>query len=55
MLPLRWIARYHLRRPLPLRAGWVGLERFAVINLLPKDTIFFDLFEGLATRAVSCA
>ena len=26
-----------------------------MFNLLPKDTIFYDLFEGLATRAVSCA
>jgi hypothetical protein len=26
-----------------------------VLNLLPKDTIFFDLFEGLADRAVACA
>ena len=26
-----------------------------MLNLLPKDTIFFDLFEGLAVRAVACA
>jgi uncharacterized protein len=26
-----------------------------MINLLPKDTVFYDLFEGLATHAVSCA
>jgi predicted phosphate transport protein (TIGR00153 family) len=26
-----------------------------MFNLLPKDTTFFDLFEGLAKHAVSCA
>ncbi len=26
-----------------------------MINLLPKDTTFFDLFEGLAKHGVSCA
>ena len=26
-----------------------------MLNLLPRDTVFFDLFEGLATHAVSCA
>jgi predicted phosphate transport protein (TIGR00153 family) len=26
-----------------------------VFNLLPKDTFFFDLFEGLSDRAVACA
>jgi predicted phosphate transport protein (TIGR00153 family) len=26
-----------------------------MFNLLPKDTVFFDLFEGLATHAVSCS
>jgi predicted phosphate transport protein (TIGR00153 family) len=26
-----------------------------MLNLLPKDTVFFDLFEGLATHMVSCA
>ncbi len=26
-----------------------------MISLLPKDTAFFDLFEGLATHAISCA
>ena len=26
-----------------------------MLNLLPKDTIFFDLFEGLSKHAVSCA
>ena len=26
-----------------------------MINLLPKDTVFFDLFEGLVKHAVSCA
>jgi predicted phosphate transport protein (TIGR00153 family) len=26
-----------------------------MINLLPKDTVFYDLFEGLARHAVSCA
>ena len=26
-----------------------------MLNLLPKDTIFFDLFEGLAKHAVACA
>ncbi|MGN6368369.1 MAG: DUF47 domain-containing protein [Phycisphaerae bacterium] len=26
-----------------------------MFNLLPKDTVFYDLFEGLATHAVSCA
>src|SRR5690348_3000850 len=26
-----------------------------MFNLLPKDTVFFDLFEGLARHAVSCA
>ena len=26
-----------------------------MFNLLPKDTVFFDLFEGLAKHAVSCA
>ena len=26
-----------------------------MFNLLPKDTVFFDLFEGLSTHAVSCA
>src|SRR3954469_21514171 len=26
-----------------------------MFNLLPKDTIFYDLFEGLATHAVSCS
>ena len=26
-----------------------------MINLLPKDTVFFDLFENLAKHVVSCA
>jgi predicted phosphate transport protein (TIGR00153 family) len=26
-----------------------------MFNLLPKDTVFFDLFEGLSRHAVSCA
>ena len=26
-----------------------------MINLLPRDTVFYDLFEGLAGHAVSCA
>jgi len=26
-----------------------------MFNLMPKDTIFYDLFEGLAAHAVSCA
>jgi predicted phosphate transport protein (TIGR00153 family) len=26
-----------------------------MFNLLPKDTVFFDLFEALATHSVSCA
>jgi hypothetical protein len=26
-----------------------------MINLLPRDTVFFDLFEGLALHAISCA
>ena len=26
-----------------------------MLNLLPKDTVFYDLFEGLARHAVSCA
>jgi predicted phosphate transport protein (TIGR00153 family) len=26
-----------------------------MFNLLPKDTVFFDLFEGLANHAVSCS
>jgi predicted phosphate transport protein (TIGR00153 family) len=26
-----------------------------MFNLLPKDTVFFDLFEGLAAHAVSCS
>ena len=26
-----------------------------MFNLLPKDTVFFDLFEGLARHAVGCA
>jgi len=26
-----------------------------MFNLLPKDTVFYDLFEGLAAHAVSCA
>jgi uncharacterized protein len=26
-----------------------------MFNLLPKDTVFYDLFEGLAEHAVSCA
>jgi hypothetical protein len=26
-----------------------------MFNLLPKDTVFYDLFEGLAGHAVSCA
>ena len=26
-----------------------------MFNLLPKDTVFFDFFEGLAKHAVSCA
>jgi hypothetical protein len=26
-----------------------------MFNLMPKDTVFFDLFEGLARHAVSCA
>ncbi|HSV16636.1 MAG TPA: DUF47 family protein [Tepidisphaeraceae bacterium] len=26
-----------------------------MFNLLPKDTVFFDLFEGLARHAISCA
>lgn len=26
-----------------------------MFSLLPKDTVFYDLFEGLATHAVSCA
>src|ERR1051325_6990840 len=26
-----------------------------MLNLLPRDTVFFDLFEGLSTHAVSCA
>lgn len=26
-----------------------------MLNLLPKDTVFYDLFEGLAKHAVSCA
>jgi len=26
-----------------------------MFNLLPKDTVFFDLFEGLAMHAVTCA
>src|SRR5829696_1343026 len=26
-----------------------------MFNLLPKNTVFFDLFEGLATHAVSCS
>lgn len=26
-----------------------------MFNLLPKDTVFFDLFEGLATHAMSCS
>src|SRR5437773_2475856 len=26
-----------------------------MINLLPKDTVFFDLFEGLSRHAVSSA
>ncbi len=26
-----------------------------MFNFLPKDTVFYDLFEGLATHAVSCA
>jgi predicted phosphate transport protein (TIGR00153 family) len=26
-----------------------------MFNLLPKDTVFYDLFEGLARHAVSCA
>jgi len=26
-----------------------------MFNLLPKDTVFFDLFEGLSNHAVSCA
>lgn len=26
-----------------------------MLNLLPKDTVFYDLFEGLADHSVSCA
>ena len=26
-----------------------------MFNLMPKDTVFYDLFEGLATHGVSCA
>ena len=26
-----------------------------MFNLMPKDTVFYDLFEGLATHVVSCA
>ncbi len=26
-----------------------------MFNLLPKDTVFFDLFEGLSRHAISCA
>ncbi len=26
-----------------------------MFNLMPKDTVFYDLFEGLAAHAVSCA
>src|SRR6188508_2811424 len=26
-----------------------------MFNLLPKDTVFYDLFEGLAAHGVSCA
>jgi uncharacterized protein len=26
-----------------------------MFNLLPRDTVFFDLFEGLARHAISCA
>ena len=26
-----------------------------MLNLLPKDTVFYDLFEGIANHAVSCA
>src|ERR1700760_869307 len=26
-----------------------------MFNMLPKDTVFYDLFEGLAMHAVSCA
>src|SRR5436190_6430203 len=26
-----------------------------MFNLLPKDTVFYDLFEGLSTHAVSCS
>jgi len=26
-----------------------------MFNLLPKDTVFYDLFDGLASHAVSCA
>jgi uncharacterized protein Yka (UPF0111/DUF47 family) len=26
-----------------------------MFNLMPKDTVFYDLFEGLASHAVSCA
>ena len=54
LLSLRWFGRYYLRRPAICARGLVPTWS-AVINLLPKDTIFFDLFEGLATRAVSCA
>jgi uncharacterized protein Yka (UPF0111/DUF47 family) len=28
---------------------------FQMFNLLPKDTVFYDLFEGLAEHVVSCA
>ena len=28
---------------------------FQCFNLLPKDTVFYDLFEGLADHVVSCA
>ena len=45
--------RYYLVRA--RHPGCAIRERNHVLNLLPKDTIFFDLFEGLSDRAVSCA
>src|SRR6185295_12213435 len=41
------------RHPLSLPSPFIQSK--PMFNLLPKDTVFFDLFEGLATHAVSCS
>src|SRR5438874_2694264 len=39
---------------LALRERFLNIRR-AMINLLPKDTVFFDLFENISRHAVSAA